>query len=157
MKRRLSMVFLGFGLVVAVLGGAQQAQAVLGESVASVTTDQKTLSSARGAATAVHNGYTVQEVKSDATTVREYVSSSGIVFGIAWQGRTHPDLTPLLGSYAGEYQEALRKTPRHPGRRRLQVKTDRIVVEKWGHMRKLQGRAYVPALIPYGVSLDEIK
>jgi len=157
MKRILSTVFLGFGLVAAVLAAAQQAQAVLGESVESVTTDQKTLSAARGATTVVHSGYTVQEVKSDATTVREYVSSSGIVFGIAWNGRTPPDLTPLLGSYAGEYQEALRKTPRHPGRRHLQVKTDRVVVEKWGHMRKLQGRAYVPALIPSGVSLDEIK
>jgi len=157
MKRRLSAVFLGFGLVVAVLAVAQQAQAVLGESADSVTMDQKTLSAARGATTAVHNGYTVQEVKSDATTVREYVSSSGIVFGIAWQGRTHPDLAKLLGSYAGEYQEALRKTPRQPGRRHLQVKTDRVVVEKWGHMRKLQGRAYVPALIPSGVNVDEIK
>jgi len=157
MKRRLSTVFLGFGLVVAVLAAAQQAQAVLGESVDSVTTDQKTLSAARGATTGVHSGYTVQEIVSDATTIREYVSSSGIVFGIAWQGRTHPDLTPLLGSYNGEYQDALRKTPRQPGRRHLQVKTDRVVVEKWGHMRKLQGRAYVPALIPSGVSLDEIK
>jgi hypothetical protein len=157
MKRRLSTVFLGFGLVAAVLAGAQQAQAVLGESVDSVTMEQKTLSAARSATTAVHYGYTVQEVKSDATTVREYVSSSGLVFAIAWNGRTHPDLTPLLGSYAGEYQEALQQTPRQPGRRHLQVKTDRVVVEKWGHMRKLQGRAYVPALIPTGVSLDEIK
>ncbi len=157
MKRRLSTLFLGFGLVAAVLATAQQAQAVLGESVDSVTTDQKTLSAARGAATAVHNGYTVQEVKSDAITVREYVSSSGIVFGIAWEGRVPPDLAQLLGSYAGEYQQAVNKTPRQPGRRRLQVKTARVVVERWGHMRKLQGRAYVPALIPSGVSLDEIK
>jgi len=157
MKTRLATMFIGFVLVVSVLSVAQQAQAVLGESVDSVTTDQKALSAARGAATTVHNSYTVQEVTSDATTVREYVASSGIVFGIAWQGRTHPDLTLLLGSYNSEYQEALRKTPRHPGRRHLQVKTDRVVVEKWGHMRKLQGRAYVPALIPSGVSLDEIK
>ena len=38
----------------------------------------------------------------------------------------------------------------------LQVKTDRVVVAKWGHMRKLQGRALVPALILPGVNLDEI-
>lgn len=157
MKRRFFTVFLGLGLVVAVLAAAQQAKAVLGESVDSVTMDQKALSASRGATTVVPTGYTVREVKSDATAVREYVSSSGLVFGIAWQGRTHPDLTPLLGSYAGEYQEALSKTPRQRGRRRLQVKTDRVVVEKWGHMRKLQGRAYVPSLIPSGVSLDEIK
>jgi hypothetical protein len=157
MERRLFAVFAGFALVLAVLAAAQQAQAVLGEPVDSITMDQKTLSTTRSAATEVHTGYTVQEIASNVTTVREFVSPSGIVFGIAWQGRTHPDLAALLGSYAGEYQNTLRKNPRHPGRRYLQVKTDRVVVEKWGHMRKLQGRAYVPALIPSGVSLDEIK
>jgi hypothetical protein len=156
MKRRLSTVFLGIGLVVAVLAGARQAQAVLGESVDSITTDQKTLSLARVATTVVHTDYTVHEIRSDANTIREYVASSGLVFAIAWDGRIHPDLTPLLGSYTGEYQDALRQTPRQPGRRQLQVKTDRVVVEKWGHMRKLQGRAYAPALIPPGVSIDEI-
>lgn len=156
MKRILSTVFLGIGLVMAVLAGARQAQAVLGEPVDSVTTEQKNLSAARGVATVVHTDYTVQGVESDANTVREYVSSSGLVFAIAWDGRIHPDLTPLLGSYTGEYQQVLRQTPRQPGRRHLQVKTDRVVVEKWGHMRKLQGRAYAPALIPPGVSIDEI-
>ena len=131
-------------------------QAALGESVDSVAKDRKALSAARGAST-VHAGYTVQEVVSDSVTVREYISPAGIVFGIAWNGYTHPDLTPLLGSYAGEYNTALRKTPRKPGRRNAQIRTDRIVVEKWGHMRNLQGRAYVKTLIPQGVSIDEIK
>ena len=156
MKRRLSTVFLGIGLVMAVLAGARQAQAVLGEPVDAVTTEQMNLSAVRGVTTVVHTDYTVQAVESDANTVREYVSSSGLVFAIAWDGRIHPDLTPLLGSYTGEYQQVLRQTPRQPGRRHLQVKTDRVVVEKWGHMRKLQGRAYAPALIPPGVSIDEI-
>ena len=68
-----------------------------------------------------------------------------------------PDLTLLLGSYTGEYQAAVKQTPRKHGRRFSQVRTDRIVVEKWGHMRNLQGRAYAPELIPSGVSIDEIK
>ena len=106
----------------------------------------------------VYNGYTVQEFASDATTVREYVAPSGIVFGVAWDGLTYPDLTPLLGSYDGEYQEALRQEPRKPGlRRHHAVRTDRVVVEKWGNLRDLRGRAYAPALIPPGVSIDEIK
>jgi len=47
---------------------------------------------------------------------------------------------------------------RKPGlRRHFVVRTDRVVVEKWGHVRNLQGRAYPPALIPLGVSVDEIK
>jgi hypothetical protein len=157
MKRKLYALLLGLGLFVAALGTAQQAQAGLGESADSVASDRKALSAVQRATTA-HNGYTVHEFASDATVVREYVSPSGIVFGIAWNGLTYPDLTPLLGSYASEYQAALRQTPRRPGLRRYHtVETDRIVVQKWGHMRNLQGRAYAPALIPPGVSIDEIK
>jgi hypothetical protein len=64
----------------------------------------------------------------------------------------------LLGEYAVEYEEALKQMPRKKtGKRAEVVKTERVVVEKWGHMRNLQGRAYAPALIPSGVSLDEIK
>ena len=157
MKRRLCIIFLCLGLSAALLAIAQPTQAALGESVDSVASDQKSLSAVKRATT-VRNGYTVHEFALDGTVVREYVSSSGIVFGIAWNGLTYPDLTPLLGSYAGEYQAALRQTPRRPGYRRYQiVKTDRIVVEKWGHMRNLKGRAYAPGLIPPGVSIDEIK
>ena len=70
---------------------------------------------------------------------------------------SNPDLTQLLGSYADEYHQALQKTPRKHGRRFNRVKTNRLVVEKWGHMRNLQGRAYVPDLIPPGVNVDDIK
>jgi hypothetical protein len=69
----------------------------------------------------------------------------------------HPDLTTLLGSYAPEFQEARRKTVRKPGQKRLAVQSDRVVVETWGHMRNLQGRAYLPSLVPEGVTIDEIR
>ncbi len=52
---------------------------------------------------------------------------------------------------------ARKKAARTFGRKRQQLTTDNIVVEKWGHMRNLQGRAYVPGLVPAGVSIDEIK
>ena len=134
-KRRFPLLLAG--VLAATLAAAQPLMAALGEPADSVARDRKALSAARGTAT-VHTGYTVQEVVSDSVTVREYISPAGIVFGIAWNGYTHPDLTPLLGSYAGEYDDALRKTPRKPGRRPVQVKTDRVVVEKWGHMRNLE-------------------
>ncbi len=156
MKRRLCALLLGLGISAAILVAAHVAHAALGESADSITSDRKSLSAARGATTA-RAGCTIQTIESDSTTVREYLSPSGVVFGIAWNGMSHPDLTRLLGSYAGEYQEALRQTPRKPGRRHLQVKTNSIVVEKWGHMRNLQGRAYVLSLIPQGVSVDDIK
>ena len=156
LKKRLHALFLGFGLSMTFFAAAQRTEAILGESADTVELDRKALTAVRGATT-VHTNYTVHGLNSDSTIVREYISPSGVVFGIAWKGLTHPDLAQLLGSYAGEYQEALSKTPRQQGRRHLQVKTNRIVVEKWGHMRNLQGRAYAPDLIPPGVSVDEIR
>jgi hypothetical protein len=157
MKKRIKAFYLGFYFAAFTLVTAQQAQATLGESVDSVASDRKAFSAVQHA-TLGRNGYTVQELKSDANVVREYISPSGVVFGIAWNGLSHPDLTTLLGNYVGEYQQALRLTARQKGRHRhSQVKTDRVTVEKWGHMRNMQGRAYIPALIPSGVSINEIK
>ncbi|NVN93113.1 MAG: DUF2844 domain-containing protein [Desulfuromonadales bacterium] len=135
---------------------AQQGEAALGRSSDSVSTDRKALSAVHRA-TISRSGYRIQEIASDATTVREYVSPSGVVFAIVWNGRMHPDLTTLLGSYAAEYQAAVQQTSRKRGRRRRQVVSEQIVVETWGHMRNLQGRAYAPALIPSGVTIDEIR
>jgi hypothetical protein len=156
MIKKIYTLFLGLGLAATALVAAELARAALGGSADSILSDRKALSAVRSATT-VRSGYTVEEAVSESTVVREYISPSGIIFGIGWNGLVHPDLTLLLGSYASEYGEALQRTPRKPGRRYHQVKTNRVVVEKWGHMRNLQGRAYAPALVPPGVSIDEIK
>ena len=156
MKIRIKALYLGLYFATLTLATAQRAQATLGESVDSVESDRKAFTAVRHA-TLARNGYTVQEIKSDANVVREFISPSGIVFAIAWNGLSHPDLTTLLGTYVGEYQQALQQTTGQKGKRHLQVKTNRAVVEKWGHMRNMQGRAYIPALIPSGVNIDEIK
>lgn len=145
-----------FYFVTLTLAAVPQAQATLGESADSVTSDRKTSSTVLRA-TPTRNGYTVREFTSGANVMREYISPSGIVFAIAWNGLSHPDLTSQLGTYADEYRKALRKTTGRKGKRQVQVKAERVIVEKWGHMRNMQGRAYIPALIPSGVSIDEIK
>lgn len=156
MRRRVCVLSVGLVLMGATLGVVRQAGATLGGTADSVSTDRKALSAVRGATT-VQPGYTVQEVTSGATKVREFVSEGGVVFAIAWNGLMHPDLTTLLGSYVAEYKQALESTPRKMGQRHSEIRGSRVVVEKWGHMRNLQGRAYVPALVPPGVNLDEIK
>ena len=157
MKTRVYSISLALGLLMVCFVAAQRVQATLGGSAGSVESDRKALSAVNRGVT-VRNSYTVQEIYSAANTVREYVSSSGIVFGIAWNGLVYPDITQLLGSYTGEYQKALQQTLHQKGsRRHLRVKSAGVVVERWGHMRNLQGRAYAPALIPPGVSVDEIK
>jgi len=155
-KIRALFLCLALGISMVTFATAQRAEAVLGESVDSVESDRKVLSAVRGAMT-VRNGYTIHQLSAGATTIREYVSPSGTVFAIAWNGLTHPDLTQLLGAYAGEYENALRETPRKRGQRALRVQANRVIVEKWGHLRNLQGRAYAPDLIPPEVNIDEIK
>jgi hypothetical protein len=152
MKVILYSLILGVCLSVA----AELAQASLGGSVETVESDSKVLSAVRGLTT-VSSAYTIKEIVSDAITVREYISPTGIVFGLAWNGLVYPDLAKLLGPYADEYQKVMGQVPRQPGSRYAHVKTNRVVVDKWGHMRNLQGRAYVPDLMPQGVSFDDIK
>jgi len=156
MKTIIYSLSLALVLSVAMFAAAQRVQATLGESAGSIESDRKALSAVNRGVTARDN-YTVQEIYSESNTVREYVSSSGIVFGIAWNGLVYPDITQLLGSYTGEYQEALQQTLHQKGSRHLHVKSQNVIVEQWGHMRDLRGRAYAPALLPPGVSVDEIK
>jgi len=148
------VLLIGIGL--AVLMTVERVQGALGEAENSVTSDKKTLSTNRETTTA-YDGYRVKQIDSDAVTVREYISPAGIVFAISWKGLIHPDLAPLLGAYAREYEATLHQSTHQPGLRHLNVQTNQIIVEKWGQMRNLQGRAYVPALIPPGVNVDEIQ
>jgi hypothetical protein len=157
MKIRIYSLSLALVLSMVCFVTAQRVQATLGESAYSIESDRQALSAVQRPE-AVRKGYTVQEVESGAAMVREYVAPSGVVFAIAWNGRVNPDLSQLLGSYEGEYREARSQIPREKGNKRsFKVKTPHIVVEKWGHMRDLRGRAYVPSMVPAGVSVDEIK
>jgi hypothetical protein len=148
-------VLLCLGLLAGTLTFPRPTLATLGEGPDSVAKDRRALSATQKSTTS-RPKYTVQEVASDATTVREYLNPSGVVFAVAWKGIVHPDLTSLLGSYAGEYRDAKRLSPRKHGQKRTKVQADRVIVETWGHMRSLQGRAYLPALLPEGVKVDEI-
>ncbi len=155
-KAKQMLFFLGIVIQSALLFAAP-AEATLGEAGDSVSADRKALSAVHQA-TREFSRYTVREIQSQSVTIREYISPSNIVFAVAWNGIANPDLDQLLGSYAGEYRDTLRKSERKPGNRSSRkVNTGTAVVETWGHMRNLQGRAYVPALVPQGVTINEIK
>ena len=89
--------------------------------------------------------------------MREFLTPAGTVFAVAWNGLVHPDLTTLLGAYDAEYRDARLQTPRMHGQKSTRVQGSRVVVETWGHMRNLCGRAYLPALLPTGVNVNEIQ
>jgi hypothetical protein len=143
------------GLALAATLAAPPARAALGEAEASVAQDREALAAvARG--TTDHGGYSVHELERGGTTIREYVSPQGVVFAVTWSGLANPDLRTLLGGYAAEYERAAAGSPKVKGRRSRRVAAPHVVVDAWGHMRDRHGRAYVPELVPPGVSLDEI-
>ena len=77
---------------------SQYTYAALGGGLDSISSDQQALH-ANHRAKSVKDKYSVEEITADAITVREYVTLSGVVFGVAWNGYVHPDLLQLLGNY----------------------------------------------------------
>ena len=120
---------------------------------------------------ASNSSYAVHELTSEANTIREFVSSSGIVFAVTWSGWTEPDLNQLLGKYSKDIQDVEkgegtsgRARGRHPrilramSQSQLQAQgKDQVIVEKFGHLRDVRGRAYIPSFIPKGVELQSLE
>jgi hypothetical protein len=128
--------------------------AVLGEPEDTVASDQEHLHG--DLRSTVGDRFSLHEITTaDGTTVREYASPQGRVFGVSWEGPFVPDLAQLLGSYFAEYQQAGRSPVRQ--RRPLAVRTEHLVVELGGHMRAFHGRVYLPAALPEGVSESDVR
>ena len=130
--------------------------AVLGDPASSVETDRVALAGQLRMIPA--QLYTIQEITTSELVVREYVSRD-TVFAVAWRGRRPPNLVSLLGSYFQEYQEAAAAAasngPRMRGMTRIQG--SRVVVETGGHPGDIRGRAYIPSLLPSGVTKEMIQ
>lgn len=135
------------------LGAVLPSWAVLGQPVQSVQLDRQHL---KGQLRLIQRaGYSVQRIESaDGGVVREFVSPEGMVFGVAWQGRSVPDLRQLLGSYFPAFQHAAQQAAQAPRRRRgpMVVRVNGLVVEVAGHLRQFHGRAFVDNLIPATLS-----
>jgi len=145
----LQVVVMLLGLVLPTL-----ASAALGGDESSIRADQAQMrASLRITRTAT---YAVHELQAPAGhVIREYVSPSGTVFGVVWQGPSKPDLKQLLGRHFDELQQA---TPA-PGARRgpVVIRQPGLIFEMGGHMRAFAGRAYIPQLLPAGVQADAIR
>ncbi len=156
-------------LTCSMLGVAAPASAALGGSpttppTGAVSTSLEPVAHvASGAASATSStstaSYTVtQTTFSSGTVVREYVSTAGVVFGIAWSGPVMPNLPVLLGTYFSQFDSA-RNTLRaaHPGRGPLDIELPGLVVRSGGHMGAFGGQAYLPSALPAGVSATDIR
>lgn len=133
---------------------ALPALAVLGGDAASVTNDQLRMRATLRSTQA--QGYAVHELRDSAgNTVREFVSPRGKVFGVAWQGPFRPDFQQLLGAYFQPVSEAGKSHRRGAGP--LILEQPGLVFYSGGHMRDFFGKAYVPEMLPKGVTADAIQ
>ena len=90
------------------------------------------------------------------TRVREYVSGSGVVFAVAWDGPFLPDLKRLLGKFFQNMTTEAKKAPR-AGRSHLAVDLPEVVIQSGGHMRAFEGSAWLPAELPAGFAAGDVR
>ncbi len=132
------------------------AWAVLGQTEASVTTDQQRMKTEDRVQTFA--SYRVHQLTTtNGPTVREYASPQGVVFGVAWQGRFMPNVNQLLGTYVENLQTATADQTHIQRRRGITVKTGDFVYSNFCHLQNCTGRAYVPAFVPSNVSAEVVR
>ncbi len=102
--------------------------------------------------------YDLHEISTaSGTVVHEYATRQGTVFAVTWQGPLPPDLRQLFGSYYDKYQSTAAARVRPGMHRQLNIAAGDLVVQSSGHLRAFRGRAYVPSLVPAGVSVVDLQ
>ena len=130
------------------------AGATLGEAGTTVDGDVVQLRAQRAVTRAA--AYTVHELQAGGgTVVREYVNGANRVFAVTWAGPSIPDLQQLLGVHFQRYSAAARANGR--ARRPVSVQQPDLVIQTAGRTRAFSGIAYLPAQIPSGVRINEIR
>lgn len=130
------------------------AHATLGGGADSIDTDSTQLHSSRHTVAAA-SAYTCHLLAlPTGTTVREFLNAGGAVFAVSWSGPFPPDLRQLLGdSYYQQYHDtALAR----PGRHAVHLRQSGLMLDVGGHARHFSGRAWVPGLLPAGVSATDL-
>jgi len=145
------------GIAFMMLAVSFPALAALGGDVNSVQEDQAHMKGSLQIHPAA--AYSVHEITtSTRTVVREYVSPEGKVFGVAWQGPFVPDMQQLLGTSFQQYSAAVQANrDTHARRKPLNIQEPGLVVQTSGHVRAYSGRAYIPEMVPQGVSAETIR
>ncbi len=138
---------------VALLLIALPAFAALGGDASSVTNDQLQMQATLRSAQ--NQGYTMHELTVPSGTLREYVTPQGKVFGVAWKSATPPNFQQFLGTYFQQFIAAGKNRRRGSGP--LVIEQPGLVLYSGGHMRAFFGKAYVPDMLPQGVTADAIK
>jgi hypothetical protein len=145
------------GIVLLMLALPIPALAALGGDVTSVQKDQAQMKGA--VKTTETPAYTTHVITAPGKiVVKEYVSLTGKVFAITWQGEVIPSMQQLLGTYFDQFAQAAKaQRESHLGHRPVSIQQADFVFQNGGHMRSYVGRAYVPAMVPQGVNVDALQ
>ena len=137
---------------------AGSAHASLGGNADSVARDALALSGVLQQAAVTPSPLAVEEIVTDnGMRVREFLTGQGVVFAVAWEGPVMPNLAQLLGAKFSSYTAALTARDRPELRHGVRVATPDLVVESEGHLRAFVGRAYLPVLLPPGITLSQLR
>jgi hypothetical protein len=128
--------------------------AALDGTATSVESDRQSMNGALSISAS--GAYTVYEIQTPSgTVVRQYLSATGKVFGVAWEGPVLPDLRQILGAYFDQYVDAVKKHGAGPGAAIVELPA--LVVHSGGRMRAFFGQAYLPQMLPKGVSPEAVR
>lgn len=154
-NRRLQCVLLSAGAAVNLVC-IRPVCAALGEDAGSVLADTGEL---HGILHSIwQSRYAIQEIDTDSgVRVREFLNRDGIVFAVAWSGPVVPSLKRLLGPSFAEYSHALAELQQPGLQRTLRIASEGLIVELGGHLRAYSGHAFLPALVPPGVSTADLR
>ena len=138
------------------LASSLPAQASLGSNVSTVESDRAQMNAS--VQVTQHNSYNIHEIQTPGGgVVDEYVSSAGTVFAVSWHGQFPPPMQQILGTYFQQYSAALQAQPQQYGHRPLNIQQPGLVVQTSGHMRAHSGRAYIPDMLPQGMTVNQIQ
>jgi hypothetical protein len=152
--RKLSTACVAAFIAVLLFTCAGVSRAALGGSPERFDAVGATVVSSSSAASA--NYVTRDTTLSTGTHIREYVSNSGIVFAVVWDGPVLPDLKALLGEHFDTMVAESARMPR-AGRSHLATDDPEVVIHSGGHMRAFEGNAWIPAAFPAGFTADDVR
>lgn len=152
-------IALALGVALLAAEAGVPARAGLGDTVDSVQSDRMSMKGQLRERTGT--GYSVEEITAGSgTVIREFVSSSGVIFAVSWYGPAMPNLQQTFGSYFTQLQNAVAtqraRGIQHRGHSHLEIRTPSLIVHAGGHMRQYFGVAYVPALMPQNLSISDL-
>lgn len=139
------------------LGGAptlSPAQAVNAANAVGAESRKAAVPAGNAAASGATN-WSVREITlPDGLVEREYLTTDGVVFAVAWRGTHRPELSVLLGTHYATQMSQNARALRQQGKgsRGTTAQADAtFAVQASTHQRSSTGVAWLPALLPAGV------